>query len=396
MSKRRELKSDEPVHDGRQRLVGNSNLLITSTSDDSTSPVIEYDIQYSFAKIVETSKDAIITFSQDGEIRSWNRGAEAIYGYRAEEVIGQNYSILVPHDRLDELDEVLKALNSDSVIEIHETVRHAKGGTPVFVSLQIAPLKDDDGTVFAGFSIGRDITRRKEAEEALLSQAEQLARANADLERFAWMAAHDLKEPIRTMTTYAHLIADELEKDQREDLIEMLRFMVDAGKRATQRIQDVLAYSSVAKNDFTLDTVDLDKLLRQVILDLKQTISESNAKIEFQPLPTVRANSSTIMLVFQNLLSNALKFCHRRPEIYISWKENNGFYVFAVLDNGIGIDKYSTKKIFDMFQRLEPNKYSGTGIGLAICRKIVELHGGDVWVDSEEGIGSTFYFSLPV
>ncbi len=396
MSKRRDLDPKKRV-DTRQRLerMGSTNVLITSSSD-SSSNVIEFDIQYSFAKIVETSKDAIITFSKDGTIRSWNRGAESIYGYAAEEVLGKNYSILVPDDRLEELDEVLRALNSDSVIEIHETVRHAKGGNLVFVSLQIAPLKDDDGVVFAGFSIGRDITTRKEAEEALLSQAEQLARANADLERFAWMAAHDLKEPIRTMTTYAHLIADEIEKDQREDLVEMLRFMVDAGKRATQRIQDVLAYSSVAKNDFSLEPVDLDKLIRQVILDLKQTISESNAKIEFHHLPTVRANASTIMLVFQNLLSNALKFCHRRPEICISWKENNGFYVFAVLDNGIGIDKYSTKKIFDMFQRLEPNKYAGTGIGLAICRKIVELHGGDVWVESEEGIGSTFYFTLPV
>ena len=363
---------------------------------EKLSSAKRYDTQYSLAKIVQTSSDAIISYSTTGEILSWNSGAEGLYGYSPEEVVGKSFSMLVPEDRQEELKEIVSAISTGQTIDTFETVRIAKGGEPVHVSLQIAPLRDDSGIVFGGFAIARNITRRREAESTLLSQAEQLAKANADLERFAWMAAHDLKEPIRTMTTYAHLIAEELDEEKKEELKDMLDFMIDAGSRAAQRIQDVLTYSSVGKKDFAMEEMDLTLIVERVVADLKQTISETNAIFHIEQLPKARINLPTITLLFQNLISNALKFCpSRQPEISISCEVRETDYVISVQDNGIGIDKESTKKIFDMFQRLEPNRFPGTGIGLAICRKVVESHNGILWVDSKESEGSTFRFSLP-
>lgn len=370
---------------------------IGSSSAKTTRPMDErQNISYELSTIVELSVDAIISFSLSGKIESWNDGAARLYGYSPEEVIGKSLSLLVPDDRQDEVVEILEALSSKKIIETYETIRITKSGEPVHISLVVSPLKDESGQVIAGFSVARDITRRKKAEEALLSQAHQLAKTNAELEKFAWMAAHDLKEPIRTMTTYAHLVADELEIDKDSEVYSMLEFMTQAGLRATERIQDVLAYSSLGKKDFSIEDTNLNDLVGRVVDDLKQSISEKNALVKIEKLPTMPVNRSTIMLLFQNLVANALKFCHHDPVIEISSNKSSDGYIFVVSDNGIGIDDHSGEKIFDMFSRLEPNQYPGTGIGLAICKKVAELHSGRIWFESESGKGTSFYFHLPV
>ena len=349
---------------------------------------------YDLAQIVELSQDAIISYTTKGVIESWNRGASQLYGFSSEEAVGKNLSIIVPPEREDEIANLLNALQQNRIIDAYETTRQRKDGNYVLVSLMVSPIIDSRGKVVAGFSVARDITRLQEAEEALLNQAHQLAKSNAELEQFAWMAAHDLKEPIRTMTTYAHLIADEISPPPDSDMARMLKFLTDSGLRASERIRDVLTYSSLGKKEFVIQLTDMNRLVEKVIADLKQTISERNAVINVGNLPAVMCNEQTVMLLFQNLIANSIKFNDSAPVIEIRASKKKGIYLFEVEDNGIGFSDSSKEKIFNMFARLNPSKYPGTGIGLAICKKVVELHRGKIWVDSKEGKGTTFFFSI--
>ncbi|MCA9814443.1 MAG: PAS domain S-box protein [Candidatus Obscuribacterales bacterium] len=351
---------------------------------------------YELSRVVELSVDAIITFSLNGLIESWNDGATSLYGFSAEEAVGRDLSLIVPIERKDEIDELLVALKEDRLVEAYETIRLTRDNKVVHVSLVVSPLKDVTGRVIAGFSIARDITRRKQAEEALLSQAHQLAKTNVELEKLAWMVAHDLKEPIRTMTTYAHLVADELSIEADSDIGAMLAFMTQAGLRATDRIQDVLTYGSLGKKDFAMEMTDMNNLVQRVLADLQRVIEDRGARIEVEKLPKARVNRSTISLLFQNLISNAIKFSepNQAPLVKIACKKQGQGLIFEVSDSGIGIGESAGDKVFDMFSRLEPNTYPGTGIGLAICKKVVELHGGSIWYDSGPRKGTTFYFSI--
>lgn len=351
---------------------------------------------YELSRIVEISVDAIISFTLEGVIESWNDGATNLYGFQPEEAVGKKLSLIVPEEREDEIAELLSALKEGRMVEAYETIRLTREKKVVHVSLVVSPLKDSSGRVIAGFSIARDITRRKQAEEALLGQAHQLAKTNVELEKLAWMVAHDLKEPIRTMTTYAYLVADELAVEADSEVGSMLSFMTQAGLRATERIKDVLTYGSLGKKDFSLEITDMNDLVQCVLADLQRVIEERDARIEVDQLPKARVNRSTISLLFQNLISNAIKFTPKEiaPRVRISCKKQGQGVIFEISDNGIGIGDSAGDKIFDMFSRLEPNSYPGTGIGLAICKKAVDLHGGSIWYDSRPGKGTTFYFSL--
>lgn len=353
-------------------------------------------VRYSLGKLVENSADAIISYALNGSIDSWNKGAEDLYGFSAGEAIGKNLSIIIPEGRWNEVEDVLQSLQEGKTVRAFETVRLRKDGSPVHVSVQVAPLRDETGQVIAAFAISRDVTARRHAEEALLRQAETLARSNAELERFAWMVAHDLKEPIRTMATYAHLVADFIDREPGSELDEMLRFMVEAGVRASDRIQDVLAYSSIGKRNFQLDSVDLNKLVKTVLKDLSQTVAANKARIEVSRLPELTVNESTMMLLFQNLIANAIKFRgKKKPVVKIEARKKGDEYVFSVTDNGIGVDPEGADKVFEMFQRLHPDRFPGTGIGLSICKKVVSMHGGKIWVEPGKGGGSVFYFTIP-
>lgn len=375
----------------RSSLSGAYPVLALSEDSSASTPS-----GYELSRIVEISVDAIISFTLDGIIESWNDGAKRLYGFAPEEAVGKPLSLIVPEEREEEIAELLAALKEERLVDAYETIRLTKDKKVVHVSLVVSPLKNSSGRVIAGFSIARDITRRKQAEEALLGQAHQLAKTNVELEKLAWMVAHDLKEPIRTMTTYAHLVADELDVDADSEVGSMLVFMTQAGLRATERIQDVLTYGSLGKKDFSLEMTDMNELVQRVLADIQRVVEERGAIVEVDRLPKARVNRSTISLLFQNLISNAIKFSAREiaPRVKISCKKQGQGAIFEISDNGIGIGESAGDKIFDMFSRLEPNSYPGTGIGLAICKKTVELHGGSIWYDSKPGEGTTFYFSL--
>ena len=246
--------------------------------------------------------------------------------------------------------------------------------------------------------VALDITERKLAEQALLRRTEELKRSNTELEQFAYVASHDLQEPLRMVSSYMQLLSRRYKGKLDSNADEFIAFAVDGAKRMQQLINDMLAFSRVATRGHEFKPVEADAALRQALLNLKAAIEESHANVTFDPLPVVNADSGQLTQLFQNLIGNALKFRRQEPpRVHVSAERRAKEWVFSVRDNGIGIEPQHLERIFVIFQRLHAaSEFPGTGLGLAISKKIAERHGGRLWVTSEPGAGSVFYFSIPV
>ncbi len=270
-------------------------------------------------------------------------------------------------------------------------------GKKEWVSSTKVPMRDKDGEVVGIVGISRDITARKLAEEALERKTEELARSNEELENFAYVASHDLQEPLRTISSFAQLLAKRYKGELDQDADEFIGYAVDGAERMKGLINDLLDYSRVTTRAKPLEMTDSEMILDRVLQNLQVSIEESHANISRDPLPKVMADPAQLTRLLQNLIGNAIKFRgDSPPEIHINAEKYNGEYLFSVRDNGIGIETQYKDRIFVVFQRLHTRReYSGSGMGLAICRKIVERHGGRIWVDSEPEKGSTFYFTIP-
>jgi PAS domain S-box-containing protein len=245
---------------------------------------------------------------------------------------------------------------------------------------------------------GRDITELKLAEAEMKRKQAELERSNAELEQYAYIASHDLQEPLRMISSYLQLIERRYKGQLDRDADEFIAFAVDGATRMQELINDLLAYSRVGRNAKPFQPVASELALVQALTNLKIAIQESKAVVTYDPLPMVVADDSQLTLLFQNLVGNAIKFHNsKEPRVHISVQPGQKEWIFLVRDNGIGIDPCYTERIFEMFQRLHNRtEYSGTGIGLAICKKIVERHGGRIWVESQLNNGSTFYFTIPI
>jgi PAS domain S-box-containing protein len=260
---------------------------------------------------------------------------------------------------------------------------------------RIYPAFDADGQVVRLAVLGFDITQNKKAEKQLIKMTEELARSNRDLEQFAYIASHDLQEPLRMVSSFTQLLARRYAGRLDKDADEFIAFAVDGARRMSDLIQALLRYSRVHTNERAFEEVDLNHVLNIVTRNLKYSIEESGAKIKSADLPIVTADETQMIQLLQNLLSNAIKFRSDNPlEISIGCESSEGEWIFSVADNGIGIDKVDLDRIFILFSKLNRQKDS-TGIGLAICEKIVNRHEGKIWVESVPGQGSTFYFTLP-
>jgi light-regulated signal transduction histidine kinase (bacteriophytochrome) len=256
-------------------------------------------------------------------------------------------------------------------------------------------------TVVAGkpvyTAIVRDITDRKRAEAKLHQAAEELTRSNNELQQFAYIVSHDLQEPLRTIAGFLGLLERKLGDGQDTEAREYMQYILDGGQRMQQMIADLLAYARVGAKDGKREPIALREPLDRALEMLRASIDQSAATIHVEDLPTVRADAAQWTQVFQNLIGNAIKFRSERPlEIRIGARRDGSDWLLWVKDNGIGMSPEYRERIFEVFQRLHSRKqYPGSGIGLAICKKVVQRHGGRIWVESEPEQGATFYFTIP-
>jgi light-regulated signal transduction histidine kinase (bacteriophytochrome) len=277
-------------------------------------------------------------------------------------------------------------------------------GAVHYVSVSGEPQFDAAGA-FRGYrGVGKDITRRKtdeaalrEAHEALEVKAKELERSNEELQQFAYVASHDLQEPLRMVSSYTQLLARRYGDKLDGDAHEFMDFIVDGAARMKQLIEDLLAYSRVGTRGRMLAPTDSGAALAKALANLRGAQEASGAQVSHDAMPEVVADSGQLTQVFQNLIGNAMKFRGEEPpRIQVGAQAREKVWVFSVRDNGIGFDPQYADRIFLVFQRLHNRaEYPGTGIGLAICKKIVDRHGGRIWVDSHPGTGSTFFFTIP-
>jgi light-regulated signal transduction histidine kinase (bacteriophytochrome) len=276
-----------------------------------------------------------------------------------------------------------------------ELTGHRKDGSEFPMELMLSPLESSDGILVTAAI--RDITTRKDAEAHLLEKVDELYRSNEELGQFAYVASHDLQEPLRMVASYTQLLSRRYKGKLDADADEFIAFAVDGASRMQRLIQDLLMFSRVGTKGRELVESSSEGALEQAVLNLRGAITESGALVTHDPLPSVLADETQLIQLFQNLVGNAIKYQNPGvPRVHISASRNPGKkWLFSVKDNGLGIDEQYFDRIFGMFQRLHKREeFAGTGIGLAICKKIVERHGGNISVESQVGHGSTFRFAL--
>jgi PAS domain S-box-containing protein len=356
------------------------------------------DEQFVFqANLLSRVHDAIVAVDVNYNIIYWNKMAEKLFGWSKEEVIGRNaeqlFQTKIENSSRKDDDEMLLRKG----LYYGEVQYKRKDGSYISVDVSSATFNDAKGELNGIITSIRDITKRKLNEKKLQQTMDKLEYSNKELEHFAYVASHDLREPLRMITTFLQLLEQRYTDQLDDDANEFIGFAVDGAKRLNDMINDLLEYSKVTSKEIELKPVKLEKVLNNVLIQLKVQINENNALITYDPLPIINGDENLMFQLFQNLIGNAIKYQdNKQPKIHISATKQKDQYLFSVKDNGIGIDKKQLNRIFTIFQRLHSNQeYEGTGIGLAIAHKIVDQHNGKIWAESETGKGTTFYFTLP-
>ncbi|MFW5968283.1 MAG: sensor histidine kinase [Persicimonas sp.] len=367
-----------------------------------------------FSGIVDLSADAIISIDIDQRIRQFNRGAEEIFGYTADEAIGEPLSILLPTDVQEGHAAHVRTFSRSAVSakrmgERGEIFGKRKDGEVFPAEASISKQKVGGEWIFT--AVLRDVTEQRRAEDELRRANEELARSNSELENFATVASHDLQEPLRKIQAFGGRLASKYGDELPERGQDYLERMQNAAERMNQLIQDLLAFSRVTTRAKPFEPVDLNEVVEQTLTDLELQIERSGGRVLVDELPRIDADALQMGLVFQNLISNALKF-HREgvpPEVTVSAEAGEAgaddetdddadtrHWKIIVEDNGIGFEQKYLDRIFDVFQRLHGRGvYEGTGVGLAIVRKIVERHSGSITAESAPDEGARFIITLP-
>jgi PAS domain S-box-containing protein len=349
--------------------------------------------------LLEAAPDAMVVVNNAGEIVLLNVQAEKQFGYSRDELVGKNVKSIIPEgfaerQIADGLRSAEDALAQQIGTGIELTGRR-KNGSDFPIEIMLSPLENAEGILVTAAI--RDISARKQAEVELLQKVAELKRSNEELGQFAYIASHDLQEPLRMVASYTQLLSRRYKGKLDSDADEFIAFAVDGANRMQRLIQDLLAYSRVGTKGKDLRDTSSEETLQQALRNLQGAINESGAVVTHDPLPTVLADEVQLTQLFQNLVGNGIKYQSPGvPRIHISAARNgNKKWIFSVKDNGLGIDSQYFERIFGMFQRLHKREeFAGTGIGLAICKKIVERHGGSISVESQLGQGSTFRFAL--
>lgn len=351
--------------------------------------------------VVENAVDGLLTFDEYGTVESFNRAAENIFGYSADEVLGENIKILEPESHHEEQDSYLKYYRDTGIKKNIATGHRIKGkrkdGSVFPIDLSISEMVL--GKTRKLSCIVRDITDRVALEKERESFIEKLTDSNEELARFAFVCSHDLQEPLRMVRSFSEMLQEHLADSLKDDAKgqKYFNFVTDGAARAQTLITDILAYSSISNDTQALETVNLTSIINVIKNDLLAGESNKKGVITFDPLPVLQGNKTQLFQLFQNLISNGLKYQKpdATPLVHIGVEDSDSHWLFTFKDNGIGMEERHLTKIFEVFQRLHGRtKYAGTGVGLSICKKVVERHGGTIWVESEKNIGSTFYVKL--
>jgi PAS domain S-box-containing protein len=355
--------------------------------------LVQMEVRYQ--GLLEAAPDAMVVVNQDGAIVLLNVQAEKQFGYSRDELVGQKVKKIFA-ERLvaDALRSEEDALAQQIGTGIVLTGRQ-KNGSDVPIEIMLSPLESTEGILVTAAI--RDITKRKKAEAHLLQKVEELKRSNGELGQFAYVVSHDLQEPLRMVASYTQLLARRYKGKLDSDADEFISFPVDGASRMQRLIQDLLVYSRVGTKAQELLDTSSENALQQALINLRGAIEESGALVTHDPLPTIPTDEVQLVQLFQNLIGNAIKYQGPGvPRVHISATKNSKKdWIFSVQDNGFGIVPQYFEKFFGLFQRLHKREeFAGTGIGLAICKKIVERHGGSISVESQPGHGSTFRFAL--
>jgi chemotaxis family two-component system sensor kinase Cph1 len=338
-----------------------------------------------------------VSINENGIILESNLTAASMLSQERSYLVGQPFTRLIFREDQNIYYRCHKQLVETREDHICRIRMVKKDGNPLWVRINISIAQGIDGsTRFRAVII--DISERKQVDEKLSQVMEELTRSNEELEKFAYVASHDLQEPLRMVSSFARLLENRYKGKLDQDADDFINFAVDGANRMQVLITDLLAYSRVGRwgNEFKEESSDA--VLERALSNLKVVVEQRGAVVTRDPLPVMMGDDSQLAQLFQNLIGNAVKFCKdRTPHIHVSSERRGNKWVFSIRDNGIGIAPEYFERIFLIFQRLHgKQEYPGTGIGLAICRKVAERHGGRIWVESEPGSGSTFYFTIPM
>ncbi len=384
---------------GRSLPYKNTTIRYTAIRDMSERMAVEMALRNSelkYRNIFENIQDLFFQTDMSGIIIEASPSMKAVSGFSREEVIGTSILDLYRHPSDRQI--VLGQLQKNGRVIDQEIEFKSKSGNKLFVAINAVLTYDSDGKPQFIEGVGRDITARKNHELEISNQNKKLQLQNIELEQFTYVTSHDLQEPLRTLISVSNLIQEEYKGTLNEQADKYLEFIVRSATRMQDLVKGLLDFSRIGKEK-SLTSVDCNVLLNEIVLDMSLAIEESKATLNVSELPVLDGYAVELRSLFQNLIGNALKFRIKgqAPILKISAQRQEREWLFSIQDNGIGIDDSDKDKIFIIFKRLHNrNDYEGTGIGLSHCKKIVELHGGTIWVDSKLGQGSVFNFTIPI
>jgi PAS domain S-box-containing protein len=386
------------------RAVDGQFLVLKSDRDISERKRAEVELKQSEARLRAVLDQApcgiTIREMPSGKLLLYNEQAASILSGAVPTLNGVvRYQAVHPDGRPYRREDypLVRAAERGETVRGEEFTFHRADDKWLTLSVSAAPIRGADGQIIAALAVFNDITERKQADEALRKASEELKRSNSDLEQFAYVASHDLQEPLRAVGGYAKLLQRRYQGKLDAKALEYISGAVEGVVRMEQLILDLLAFSRVGTRGAAFVPTDLNSVVDAALYNLQTSIQSAQATVSRDPLPAMQVDPTQITQLFQNLVGNAIKFRKEEPpKIHIGAKQKDGVWAFSVQDNGIGIDPQYSERIFQIFQRLHTRKsYPGTGIGLAICKKIVERHGGRIWVESRPDHGSTFHFVIP-
>lgn len=385
------------IHDPENNIIGYTKVTrdLTELKKTRDKALI---LEQRYSRMISEIQDyAIIMLDINGNIQHWNTGAEKIKGYTAAEAVGRNFRIFYTEEDLlkDFPGTFLEAARINGRAT-HEGWRKRKDNSLFWGAVVITAIHDDYGNTIGFVKLTRDLTEKKHAEEAKQKYLEQLESHAREMEQFAYIASHDLQEPLRTISSFLDLFRIRYGNLVDSEGSMYIDVVLQSAARMKELVRAVLDYSVLGVNK-DVTAVDCNEILAEVKDDLLTNIEANHATITASELPVIKGYRTELRQLFQNIISNAIKFrrAEADPVIHIQAAKENGKWLFTISDNGIGMDNRIMNKIFLIFQRLHAKgKYPGSGIGLSYAKKIVELHNGRIWVTSEPGVGSHFYFTL--